>query len=134
MSHIVFFQALADETRLRMIVLLADGRELAVGELVAALALSQPKVSRHLAHLREARIVEVRRRAQWVLYRLSDGLEPWQTRTIATIREGLRGRDPFRADAARLPAAGTGAAPPAARRPASPPSGELRGRHGGTPH
>jgi ArsR family transcriptional regulator len=102
MSHAQFFQALADETRLRMVLLLADGRELAVCEMVQALQEAQPKVSRHLAYLREARLVDVRRRAQWVLYRLADGLAPWQRRAIEAARAGLGHERPFVDDARRL--------------------------------
>ena len=106
MSHVQFFQALADETRLRMILLLATGRELAVCEMVQALQESQPKVSRHLAYLREARLVDMRRRAQWVLYRLADDLAPWQRRAIEATKAGLAHLAPFAEDASRLAAQG----------------------------
>ncbi len=102
MSHVQFFQALADETRLRMILLLATGRELAVCEMVQALQESQPKVSRHLAYLREARLVDMRRRAQWVLYRLADDLAPWQRRAIEATQAGLAHLAPYVEDARRL--------------------------------
>ena len=63
------FKALADETRLRIVALLAHG-ELCVCHLEEALGLSQPKVSRHLATLRAAGVVEDRREGTWVYYRL----------------------------------------------------------------
>ncbi len=102
MSHVQFFQALADETRLRMILLLATARELAVCEMVQALKESQPKVSRHLAYLREARLVDMRRRAQWVFYRLADDLAPWQRQAIEATRNGLAHRPPYVEDFRRL--------------------------------
>ncbi len=63
------FEALADPTRRRILELLR-ARERPVGELVAALAMSQPAVSRHLRLLREAGLVEARVDAQRRLYRL----------------------------------------------------------------
>ena len=63
------FKALGDETRLRIVALLSHG-ELCVCHLEEALRVSQPKVSRHLAILRAAGIVEDRRDGSWVYYRL----------------------------------------------------------------
>ena len=63
------FKALADETRLRIVALLSHG-ELCVCHLEEALRLSQPKVSRHLATLRAAGVVEDRRDGSWVYYGL----------------------------------------------------------------
>ena len=63
------FKALGDETRLRIVALLSHG-ELCVCHLEEALRLSQPKVSRHLATLRAAGVVEDRRDGTWVHYRL----------------------------------------------------------------
>ena len=63
------FKALGDETRLRIVALLSHG-ELCVCHLEDALRLSQPKVSRHLATLRAAGVVEDRRDGTWVNYRL----------------------------------------------------------------
>jgi ArsR family transcriptional regulator len=70
-----FLKALADGTRLRIVALLCHG-ELCVCHLETALAVSQPNVSRHLAILRAAGVVETRREGSWVYYRLapqSDG-------------------------------------------------------------
>ena len=64
------FKALGDETRLRIVALLAHG-ELCVCHLEDALGLSQPHVSRHLAILRMAGVVEHRRQGSWVYYRMA---------------------------------------------------------------
>ncbi len=64
------FGAFADPTRLRLLALLADG-ELCVCDLCSVLELAQPKVSRHLARLRSAGLVEVRRDGKWKHYSLS---------------------------------------------------------------
>jgi len=64
-----FFRALGDDTRLRIIALLSHG-ELCVCHIQAALELPQPNVSRQLAILRGAGIVEDRRDGSWVYYKL----------------------------------------------------------------
>lgn len=67
-----YFRALGDPTRLRMLELLAEHGELSVGELVERLAVSQPKVSNHLACLRWCGFVVTRREHPAVLYRIAD--------------------------------------------------------------
>jgi ArsR family transcriptional regulator, arsenate/arsenite/antimonite-responsive transcriptional repressor len=64
-----FFRAFADRTRLRLINLLA-GQELCVCYLVEVIDVPQPKISRHLAYLRQAGIVAARREGKWMHYRL----------------------------------------------------------------
>ena len=64
------FKCLADETRTRLMLLIAAEGELCVCELTAALELSQPKISRHLAQLRTGGMLADRRQGQWVYYRL----------------------------------------------------------------
>ena len=64
------FEVLAQESRRRILDLLVEG-ERPVGELVEALSLSQPAVSKHLKVLRDAGLVESRVDAQRRLYRVS---------------------------------------------------------------
>ncbi len=64
------FRALGDETRLRIVALLAHG-ELCVCHIEKALELSQPNVSRHLGILRMAGVVDARRDGTWVYYKLA---------------------------------------------------------------
>jgi ArsR family transcriptional regulator len=64
------FNALADETRLRILNLLSEG-ELCVCDLMNVLKEPQSKVSRHLAYLRQAGLVEGRKEGLWMHYRLS---------------------------------------------------------------
>jgi DNA-binding transcriptional ArsR family regulator len=66
---IAAFEALAEPNRRRILDLLRD-RERPVGELVDALDVSQPAVSKHLRVLREAGLVEVRTDAQRRIYRV----------------------------------------------------------------
>ncbi|HWU88582.1 MAG TPA: metalloregulator ArsR/SmtB family transcription factor [Kofleriaceae bacterium] len=64
------FRALGDETRLRIVALLSHG-ELCVCHIEKALDLSQPNVSRQLAILRAAGVVDARREGTWVYYSLA---------------------------------------------------------------
>lgn len=64
------FRALGDETRVRIVALLAHG-ELCVCHIERALELSQPNVSRHLGILRAAGVVDARRDGTWVYYQLA---------------------------------------------------------------
>ncbi|HHN67688.1 MAG TPA: metalloregulator ArsR/SmtB family transcription factor [Thermopetrobacter sp.] len=102
MNEAHFFQALSDETRLRIIHLLACEKELSVCMLFNALQRSQPRVSRHLAYLRESGIVQVRRQAQWVFYRLHDDLRPFNRAVLDQLAAGLAPREPYLSDLARL--------------------------------
>jgi len=63
------YMALADKTRLRLLNLMRD-KEICVGYFTDVLGDSQPKVSRHLAYLRNADIVEARRDGKWMHYRI----------------------------------------------------------------
>lgn len=72
-----FLKCLSDETRLNATLLIHKEGELCVCELMAALEDSQPKVSRHLAQLRNCGILSDERRGQWVFYRIHNGLPEW---------------------------------------------------------
>lgn len=65
------FKALSDETRLRIVKLLERG-ELCVCHIVAAVDMSQSKVSFHLKTLKEAGLVKDRREGKWMYYRLNE--------------------------------------------------------------
>jgi DNA-binding transcriptional ArsR family regulator len=67
-----YFRGLGDPTRLRILELLRSHGELSVGELVARLGQSQPKVSNHLACLRWCGFVVARREHPSVYYRIAD--------------------------------------------------------------
>ena len=71
------FKSLADETRARATLLIAQLGELCVCELMCALDDSQPKISRHLAQLRSSGLLLDRRQGQWVYYRLNPQLPAW---------------------------------------------------------
>lgn len=71
-----FFRVLGDPTRLRILELLQERKEMAVGDLVAELSQPQPRISTHLACLRHCGFVIGERRGKEVIYSLAvDGLE-----------------------------------------------------------
>jgi ArsR family transcriptional regulator, virulence genes transcriptional regulator len=63
---------LANENRLMILCRLVAQREMSVGELAAAIKLSQSALSQHLARMREEGLVATRREAQTVFYRVAD--------------------------------------------------------------
>lgn len=69
------FSALADDTRRRILGLLASG-EVCVCNIHEALDIPQPTASRHLAHLRKSGLVATRRDGLWVHYRLAEIDDP----------------------------------------------------------
>jgi ArsR family transcriptional regulator len=95
------FKALGDETRLRIVALLSHG-ELCVCHLEEALRLSQPKVSRHLATLRSAGVVDHRRDGTWVYYRLIRQPDAACERQLSGLVATFAKRSVVRKDLARL--------------------------------
>ena len=77
LTPLSFCKLLADDTRLHSVLLIQAEQELCVCELTAALQETQPKISRHLAMLRKAGLLQDRRQGQWVYYRLSVDLPLW---------------------------------------------------------
>lgn len=73
----LMFRAFSDPTRLRILRLLQGG-ERCVGDLVAILQIPQPSVSRHLAYLRKAGLVSVRKAGLWKYYALAPVETPFQ--------------------------------------------------------
>ncbi|MGL1832701.1 metalloregulator ArsR/SmtB family transcription factor [Rhodocyclaceae bacterium SMB388] len=104
MSPDSLFRLLSDPTRLRCVVLLRMEQSLCVCELTHALELSQPKISRHLAMLREGGVVMDERRGQWVHYRLAGDLPDWGRAIVDAAVEAQCQSGQIRRDSARLKA------------------------------
>jgi len=102
LTHIeALFKALADATRLRILALLVGG-EICVCEIHGALKLPQSTVSRHLAYLRRAGLVETRRDGLWIHYRLAS-LDDTVLRTLTDIvKHALTHVDTIARDGERL--------------------------------
>jgi len=95
------FTALADRTRLRLLNLM-NGREVCVCYFVEILKQSQPKISRHLAYLRNAGIVSARREGKWMHYSIE---RPGDARACAILDAtltSLKADRDMRSDLARL--------------------------------
>ena len=102
MNQTETFRILSDETRLRALALMNDKGELCVCELVHSLELSQPKISRHMAALRDAGLVSSRRYAQWVFYFIHPSLPKWQKQVLDGALLGVAGELLIAQDRLRL--------------------------------
>ncbi|KTR49676.1 ArsR family transcriptional regulator [Pantoea ananatis] len=76
------FKNFSDETRLSLVLLLREKGELCVCELTSMLKESQPKISRHLALLRDSGLLIDRRDGKWIHYRLSPHMPAWAAAVI----------------------------------------------------
>jgi ArsR family transcriptional regulator len=95
------FQALGDETRLRILGLLLTG-EVCVCHIHESLRVPQPKASRHLAYLRRAGLVKTRRDGLWVHYRLAESSDPVIGMIRQAVAHALGHVDGVQRDTARL--------------------------------
>ena len=89
-------------TRLRCMVLLHKESTLCVCELTTALALSQPKISRHLALLRQNQLLLDSREGQWVYYRINPDLPTWLLGVLDNLLDEAPIQKTLKEDIARL--------------------------------
>ncbi len=80
------YKALADETRLAMLAMLVRREELCVCDFVEVLAITQSKASRHLRYLLNAGLVQDRREAVWIFYRMAEPLDEARREVINSVR------------------------------------------------
>ena len=97
----LFFRALADSTRLRIINLIRD-QEVCVCYFVEILKTNQPKISRHLAYLRRAGIVATRREGIWMHYRITTPKDENAAKVLTDVREWLAHDPGMQQDCKRL--------------------------------
>jgi ArsR family transcriptional regulator len=97
-----FFKCLSDDTRLRCITLLQKEGKLCVCELTTALELSQPKISRHLASLRQCGLLLDSREGQWVFYQINPTLPDWTAPILADALKAVQSTELFKRDLQRL--------------------------------
>jgi ArsR family transcriptional regulator, arsenate/arsenite/antimonite-responsive transcriptional repressor len=83
------YKALGDETRVRIVHLLARRGELCVCDVETILSVSQSKASRHLNYLKQAGVVADRRDGTWVYYRLAREARPSLRAAIRELRKEL---------------------------------------------
>ncbi len=84
-----FLKILADESRLQILWLLLNYKELCVCDLVEALGVGQSKVSRHLATLRHTGLVTDRKEGAWSYYSISPMEKDFQEAVLQLLREKL---------------------------------------------
>ena len=96
-----FFTALADRTR-RRILNLMRGQELCVCSFSEVLEISQPKISRHLAYLRNAELVSARREGKWMYYRIIEPNDSHAARVLRDTLDWLASQNRMRADYDKL--------------------------------
>ena len=97
----LFFRALADRTRLRLLNLMGT-EEVCVCFFVEILKTYQPKISRHLAYLRRAGIVGVRREGQWIHYRIVEPSDAGAARVLNDVLAWLANDQEMQRDRERL--------------------------------
>ncbi len=93
---------LSDETRLRCLTLVYAHQELCVCELSYALALPQPKISRHLNTMKLHGLVSQRREGQWIFYSIQTNLSDFEQKLLALIVNQLQSQTQFTQDNKRL--------------------------------
>ena len=96
----LMFRAFSDRTRLRILHLLLGG-ELCVGDIVESLQAPQPRVSRHLAYLRKARLVAVRKSGLWSHYSLVPAKTAFHRSLLECLGKCFGQVPELQADAAR---------------------------------
>ena len=101
MSLVQIYQCLCDQTRLRILNLLHEG-PLCVCHLQTILGESQVKVSKHLAYLKGHALVEVRREANWMIYRLPARPSRELSTNLACLQDCVQEDPIFRRDAGKL--------------------------------
>jgi ArsR family transcriptional regulator, arsenate/arsenite/antimonite-responsive transcriptional repressor len=96
-----FFLALGDKTRLRLLNLMRED-EVCVCFFTEVLGESQPKISRHLAYLRNAGIVEARREGKWMNYRIIKPENEYAAQVLQDTLEWLGSQEMMRRDYEKL--------------------------------
>ena len=94
-------RALADENRVRVLLALEKG-ELCVCQIVELLDLAPSTVSKHMAILKQARLVRARKEGRWVYYRLPDEASPMVGDALGMVCRCLEGTPEIQADCCRL--------------------------------
>jgi len=83
---VLLFKALGDPVRLRIVKLL-EGSDLCVCQLTAALGMGQSRISRHLAVLKAAGVIEDKREGKWVHYRICQPLQQAIDERLARLNQ-----------------------------------------------
>jgi ArsR family transcriptional regulator len=101
-SFAAVFKALSDDSRLRIINLLFYSGELCVCDIEEVMGFTQTKVSRHLAYLRKAGLVDDRKKGLWMLYSIAKPRDEEHRKILEFLSSLLKSNDVARRDAQRL--------------------------------
>ena len=96
-----FYTALADRTRRRILNLIRE-QEICVCFLTEVLEISQPKISRHLAYLRNAGIVSARRDGKWIYYSIIELEDFYAAQILHDTLDWLKSQERMQKDYERL--------------------------------
>ena len=97
----LFFAALADKTRLRLLSLMSNG-EVCVCFFAETLGTNNPKISRHLAYLKRAGLVSGRRDGKWIHYSLNEPTDPNARELFEQLMKTLEQDEQMKADRVNL--------------------------------
>ena len=97
----LFFAALADRTRLRLLNLIGDD-EICVCFFPEVIGTNQPKISRHLAYLKRAGMVSARRDGKWMHYRITEPKNAQLAEVFGKIREMIKEDKQMQTDRKKL--------------------------------
>ena len=97
----IFFIALADRTRRRILNLIRED-EICVSYFTEVLEISQPKISRHLAYLRNTGIVSARREGKWMYYRIVEPEDFYAAQILRKTLDWLESQERMQKDYAKL--------------------------------
>lgn len=101
MNLLRIYDCLCDETRLRLLGLLAV-QPLCVCHFEAVLKLPQTRISRHLAYLRRHDMVATEQRGPWRIYSLASPAPPALAANLACLQDALATEPVLRRDRERL--------------------------------
>lgn len=96
----LMFRAFSDLTRLRILSLIQK-RECCVGDIVEILQVPQPRISRHLAYLRKAHLVKVRKAGIWSYYSIAPAETTFQKKLLSCLGNCFSEVPQIQADLAR---------------------------------
>ena len=88
MDALQLFKCLSDDTRLKSVLLIQQFQEACVCELMEALCMDQPKISRNLSALKKCNILVDERRGKWVYYKMHPQLPQWAKNVIEQTARG----------------------------------------------
>ena len=101
-TTVEIFKSLADETRVRLLILLQGGNEYCVCDLMQALDMPQSTVSRHLAYLKRNGWLQDRRGGIWMYYSLKKEMDGFLQAQLILLINQLAENSVCRADKQRL--------------------------------